>query len=233
MLILSLDTSSPVASCAVCDGENVLASFRLNAGNTHSVSLMPMIKSALELSHIAVQDLDLIACAAGPGSFTGVRIGVSTAKGLCAPHDIPCVGVSTVEAFAEPFAAFSGAVAPVMNARRGNVYTAIFAAENGKIRRVTDDMIIPVADLCERLRALDMPVCFTGDAYDMAIAAANEAGIAAADVPPSMRLPDAASVAAVGARMYETGDRASFTAAALSPVYLRPGHMGSAPLEEK
>jgi len=229
--VLSVDTSSPVAAVALTDNGKTVASFTLNAGNTHSVALLPMIKESLDLAGVNVCDIDLFGCTVGPGSFTGVRIGVSTVKGLAIANNTPCVGVSSIESAALPLSMCDGAVVPVLNARRGNVYTAIFTAENGVLTRQTDDLIIPVTELCEKLKEYGGIVYFTGDACDSAVKTARESGLCAVQMPDSAKLPRAEAVCAIAERVYGEGDKSQFTAASLSPKYLRPGHMGSSPIE--
>ena len=234
MTILGIDSATPTASVALRRDGELLASYRAAAGSTHSACLLPMIESVLSLCSVKVSDLYLIACGAGPGSFTGVRIGVSTAKGLAAPYDIPCVGVSSLEGAAVTVG--DGALAvPVFNARRGNVYSAIFRSQNGKLCRLTDDMIISVGDLCAELAKHGAAVTFTGDAADECFAAATAAHIAAFPVEAERKLPDAARICAVAAQMWESADgdeRRAFTAEALAPVYLRAGRVATAALPE-
>lgn len=213
--------------------KKVVASFTVDAGNTHSTTLLPMIKACCDRAGVSPAEIDLFACAVGPGSFTGVRIGVSTVKGLCAARSTPCVGVSTLAAAAYPFSVCRGTVVPVLDARRGNVYSAIFSAEDGGLVRVTEDMIIPVDELCERLRGTKSPVFFTGDACETASQKARDLGLAVCDVAPSMRAISAAGVCAIAEAEYTSAqDKSVCTAAALAPVYLRPGRAGNVPLQE-
>ena len=234
MTILGIDSATPSASVALSRDGSVLASYRSAAGNTHSECLLPMIESVLSLCGVGVSDLDLIGCGVGPGSFTGVRIGVSAAKGLAAPRDIPCVGVSSIEGAAS-LACDGALVVPVFNARRGNVYSAIFQSKDGDLCRLSDDMIISVDELCEKLAARGETVVFTGDAADECFEAARSANIAARSVDPGEKLPDAARVCALCERKWEAAgeaERRLFTAEALAPVYLRPGRVASAALPE-
>ena len=122
MIILAIESSALTASVAVCDGERLLGEYTLNNGNTHSETLLPMAEALLKSLNLTVQQIDLFAVAAGPGSFTGVRIGVATLKGLAFATQKPCVGVSTLEALAYNFPVPKGLICPVMNARRKQVY---------------------------------------------------------------------------------------------------------------
>ncbi|MBO5757809.1 MAG: tRNA (adenosine(37)-N6)-threonylcarbamoyltransferase complex dimerization subunit type 1 TsaB, partial [Clostridia bacterium] len=126
MKILALDSTAVVGSVALCEDTRMVAHYTLNTGNTHSQTLLPMIESALGCAEWEIDDLDLIAVSNGPGSFTGVRIGVATVKGLAFGKNIPCAGVSTLEALAYNLRYFNGIICPVMNARRAQVYNALF-----------------------------------------------------------------------------------------------------------
>lgn len=132
MTVLGIDTSSAFASAALVKNGTLAASFTLNAGHTHSETILPMIKNVLGASSVTVDEISLIACTTGPGSFTGVRIGVSSAKGLCEPRRIPCVGVSALEAASYTAAGTDGICVPVTDARRGNVYAAVFDVRGRK-----------------------------------------------------------------------------------------------------
>ena len=235
MIVLAVDSSTPTAAAAISRDGSLIASLRSAAGNTHSECLLPMIEKALSLCSLTVGDVDLFACGVGPGSFTGVRIAVATVKGLAAPLGTPCVGVSSLEGCAASLSYADGLVVPVFNARRGNVYTAIFSAERGSVSRLTDDDIIPLDELCASLRAYGHVVYFAGDAARDALAAAADAGIDAAPVAPSAMLVDAAGMCSLAALRYEATDadaKREFTADALSPVYLRPGRAANAALPD-
>lgn len=232
MIVLGVDSSASCASCALTVDKKTVASFTLDAGNTHSTTLLPMIKACCDRAGITPAQIDLFACAVGPGSFTGVRIGVSTVKGLCAPRSTPCVGVSTAAATAYPLSVCLGTVVPVADARRGNVYAALFSASGGGITRLSEDMIISADELCERLRELSAPIFFTGDARAVLCEKAAEKGIDARCAPPVFMSGCAAAVCALAEEEYESAmDRSVYTAAALTPVYLRPGRVGDAPLQ--
>ena len=235
MTVLAVDSSTPTAAVALCRDGDLLASFRTAAGSTHSACLLPMIENTLSLCGVSVADVDLFVCGVGPGSFTGVRIAVATVKGLAAPLDKPCVGVSSLELCAAALAGAEGLIVPVFNARRGNVYSAVFSSSGGGLSRLGEDMIISVAELCEMLRPYGRPVYFAGDSAREVYAAARDSGIDAAPVSETAILPDAAQICAVAAARYEAaGDEAkrAYTADALTPVYLRPGRVATAALPE-
>lgn len=144
-MLLSMDSSAVTASVALTDGENVIKSEFVNSGLTHSETLLPMITRVMDGHKFG--ELDGIAITAGPGSFTGVRIGVATVKGLAFNDDIPCYSVSTLEAIAYNFLGEDTVVCAVMDARRMQFYNALFRVQNGKIDRLCDDRAISLEDL--------------------------------------------------------------------------------------
>ena len=163
MKILAIDSTAIVGSCAVLEDEKLLSLFTVNNGNTHSETLLPMIEASLKLLGLNADDIDLFALSEGPGSFTGVRIGAATIKGLAFGKDKPCVGVSTLEALAENLSSFNGIVCPAMNARRNQVYNALFRSKDGKLQRLTEDRAVSVSELEEELEAFSEPVYICGD----------------------------------------------------------------------
>lgn len=167
MKILALDSTAKVASVALCEDGNLLGEYTVNNGNTHSETLLPMIEAMLKLLDLTIDDIDAFAVAQGPGSFTGVRIGTATIKGLAFGSEKPCVGVSTLEALARNPAIDNGLVCPVMNARRNQVYTALFRATNGKLERLMPDSAIAITELDEILTQYDEPVILCGDGYQI------------------------------------------------------------------
>lgn len=177
MTILALESSAgPVSAAVARDGVIVSSAFE-NGGLTHSVTLMPMVQRVLANAGLKPAEADYIAVAAGPGSFTGLRIGAGTVKGYAWAAQRPCVGVSTLAAMAYLHRNFPGLVCPAMDARRGQVYTAVFDTSDGTVRRVAADDAISAAELAERLKAYGRPVLFVGDGAHLALAAAAEAGI--------------------------------------------------------
>lgn len=150
-MLLSVEASAVTASVALTDGDKIIKSEFKNTGLTHSESLLPMIKSVL--GDIPVSDLDGIAISAGPGSFTGVRIGVSTIKGLSFTNNIPCYSISTLEAIANNFE--NGIICAVMDARRMQFYNALFKVEKGIVERLTEDRAISIEDLKNEVKDFD------------------------------------------------------------------------------
>lgn len=218
MKILSLDTSATVASVAIADGATPLAEYTLNAKNTHSETLLPMIEAALGALSLKVSDIDLFALSAGPGSFTGVRIGAATVKGLAFASSKPCVEVSTLEALAQNLVIKEGLICPVMNARRSQVYTALFKSDGKALTRLMPDSALSIDELDELLSQYGEPIALVGDGYDICEKGFSKSTLCY--VPEAMRLQSALSVAAVALKKYESGEIA--TDSSLSVNYLRP-----------
>ncbi len=229
MKILSLDSSAVIATVALCEDERLLAEYTLNNGNTHSETLLPMVESVLATYGIDVDDVDLFACTSGPGSFTGVRIGAATVKGLAFGRKAPCVGVSTPEAIAENLVSLSGLICPVMNARRGQVYTALFRSDGKALTRLLPDSAISVAELDELLYAYGEPVAFAGDGYGVTLAALKKTE--ARPVAERLRHQSAYSVAQVAYRQYLAGK--TDTDASLTVNYLRPSQAERTRMEQQ
>lgn len=168
MLILSVDSTASAASVAVCENEKALSHITINTKLTHSQTLLPMIDEALKNAGHTMDDIDILAVSNGPGSFTGVRIGVSLVKGLAFNRNIKCAGVSTLEALARNIEGFDGIYCPVMDARNNQVYNALFEYENGALKRLTPDRAIAAADLRAELEAMgDRKVWLIGDGANL------------------------------------------------------------------
>ena len=218
MKILSLDSTAIVSTVAITENEKLLAQFSINNGNTHSETLLPMIESCLKVLKLTVDDVDLFACSAGPGSFTGVRIGAATVKGLAFDKNKPCAPVSSLEALAHNLLYADGIICPVMNARRNQLYCAIFLCENGKITRLSNDELLSVFDLEEELRKYsDKKIFLCGDGYDIAKGAFTK--IDTEDTPLIHQYQSAYSVALCALEMAR--QELLTTDVELSPVYLR------------
>ena len=166
MRILALETSAKAVSAAVTEDGKVLCSGYQDTGLTHSRTLMPIVEAMLKNTGLTVQDCDAVAVAAGPGSFTGIRIGVSAAKGLAFAADKPCAAVSTLEAMARNVAHMDALVVCAMDARRSQIYNALFTSEHGRLTRRTPDRAIGLAELAEELRSEPLPLVIVGDGAD-------------------------------------------------------------------
>lgn len=216
MKILSLDSTAKVASVALCEDDRLLGELTLNNGNTHSQTLLPMVEFLLDKFELSPADIDLFAVAAGPGSFTGVRIGAATVKGLTFGREAACAGVSTLEALAYNLCDHDGLICPVMNARRQQVYTALFRVKDGQMERLMPDSAIAIQELDERLSAYEEPVRLCGDGYDVTIPLLTHSLIPTAE---RYRHQSAYSVAQVARRMHAADELC--TDITLSPIYLR------------
>ncbi len=162
MIILGVECSAVSVSVAVLkDGELICEDFQ-NNGYTHSVTLLPMIKSVLDTCNLAVSDIDVFSISAGPGSFTGLRIGAATVKGLASLGSL-CLGVSTLEAMAYDHRDFEGVVCPCMDARCSQVYNALFEVKGGEVERVCEDRALMLQELIDELKKIDKPVLLVGD----------------------------------------------------------------------
>ena len=220
MKVLALETSAKAVSAAVTEDGKVLASGYQDTGLTHSRTLMPIVEHILKNTDLTVQDCDVIAVAAGPGSFTGIRIGVSAAKGLAFAADKPAVGVSTLAAMARNVAFCDGLVVCAMDARRQQVYNALFEAKDGQLTRLTPDRAIALEELAEELRSDPRPKTVVGDGARLCFAHLTEAGISCRLAPAQLVMQNAMSVALEAEAMAAEGKLVS--AQALEPVYLRP-----------
>ena len=225
MKILAIDSSALAGSVAVVDGDRLLAQTFVNTSNTHSETLLPMTAETLERAGVTADDIDMFAVTTGPGSFTGVRIGVSPVKGLAFGKSKLTVGVSTLDALATGLKELKGIIVPVMDARRCGLYNAVFVSDGNKLERLTPDKLdLPEdlsAEVLETAKAKKMNVYFTGDGYGKAMSATKGARVK--PTPTALRLPSAHCVALAALDKYEsTDDKSVFTDAALAAVYVRP-----------
>lgn len=219
MKILALETSAKAVSVAVVEDGAVLAAAYQNIGLTHSVTLMPLMDGMLHNAGLTAADMDLIAVAAGPGSFTGLRIGVSAAKGLAWALGLPCCGVSTLEAMAENVRMFEGTVICAMDARRQQIYNAVFDCRGGVLTRRCEDRAVALETLADELKNDTQPKIVVGDGAKLCDIYLNAQGISCRMAPPDSRYQKAAGVALAAERLAQEGQ--TLTAQTLRPVYLR------------
>ena len=221
MKILALDSTALTATVALCEDTRLIGLYTLNSGSTQSETLLPMVESLMKLMGWEIKDIDLFACSRGPGSFTGVRIGAATIKGLAFGTGKPCIGVSTLEALAHTMIGLGvngdSIFCPVMNARRGQVYNALFRLSEGKLIRLCEDRALAITELQQELAAYSEPIYLNGDGYDITLA--NLQHPALASTPELLRYQNAYSVAMVALAEYQNGTNT--TDAELSPSYLR------------
>ena len=219
MLILAFETSAKSCSAAIHDGKSLLAESYQNSGLTHSQTLMVMAEDLLKVCGKSAADVTHLAAAAGPGSFTGIRIGVSAAKGFAWGAEKPVYGVSTLESMALGLGVWSGYICCCMDARRNQVYNAIFLAEKGSLKRISEDRAIALSDLKNELAHLDGPIWLVGDGA--ALAHKNlSSELPNLILPPEHRMHQrAGGVALAALAAMDRGENAD--GAALQPNYLR------------
>ena len=219
MLILAFETTAKAGSVALLEDRKLLAESYQNTGLTHSQTLMVMAEDMLKASGKTMADVTAVAVAAGPGSFTGVRIGVAAAKGFSWGAQLPCYGVSTLESMALTLGIWQGYVCPVMDARRSQVYNALFSVNNGVVERIAEDRAIALSDLAQELALLEGPIFLVGDGSTLTYNTLH-GSIPALVLPPEHRMHQRASgVALAAADKIAAGDPGD--GAALSPNYLR------------
>ena len=217
MLTLAFESTAKAASAALCQDGALVAQYFQNSGLTHSRTLLPMAEALLKNTEHRLSDLDVVAVAQGPGSFTGVRIGVAAVKGLCWGADLPAVGVSTLEAIA-----WNGIAAPAdciicaaMDARRSQIYNALFTFVDGAPRRLCPDRAVSLDLLTAELKPYEKPIFVVGDGAALCYNHLEHAGLPALLAPEPVRQQTAWGVA-----MAAQG-KPPMSAAALLPVYLR------------
>lgn len=219
MRILALETSAKAVSAAVTEDGRLLACTYQNIGQTHSVTLMPMVNAMLKSASLAAKDMDLIAVANGPGSFTGLRIGVSAAKGLAWALEKPCCGVSTLEAMACNALLHEGTVICAMDARRSQIYNAVFHCQGGVLTRITPDRAVALEQLCSEIKNDEKRKIIVGDGALLCYNYLSEQGVDCAIAPAQQVMQNAAGVALAAESMAKRGETVS--AQSLTPVYLR------------
>ena len=219
MLILAFETSAKAASVALLENNKLLGESYQNTGLTHSQTLMVMAEDLLKQCGKTVNDITAVAVAEGPGSFTGVRIGVAAAKGFAWGRQLPCYGISTLESMAVSLGIYDGHICACMDARRAQVYNALFYVNRGVLSRVTEDRAIALSELKTDLERIDGPIYLVGDGAELThrTLAAEIPGLI---LPPEHRLHQrAVGVALLAAKKMEAGE--SGDGAALQPNYLR------------
>ncbi len=192
MILLGIDTSGKTASASVCTETAVLAQTTVYTKLTHSQVILPICKDVLNSAGLELSDVDVIAAAAGPGSYTGLRIGIAAVKAMCFALDKPCIGISTLESLAYNVSLHRGIICAVMAARLDLVYCAVFRSDGRNVTRLSDDRILPLNELISRLEAMDGDIITVGDAAEKI---SGERFITA---PPHLKLQLASSLCAAG-----------------------------------
>ena len=228
MYLLALESSAKSASAALAQDGRILASMMTDNGKTHSEQLLPMVENCLCRAGITYDQIDAFACTVGPGSFTGVRIGVSLLKGLAFGMNKPCIPVSTLRAIAEGLRPLHGIYCAVMDARRAQVYTALFRTdeESGELVRLTEDDVLTFDELCARLTSrpellAGMPLYIAGDGTDVAACALSAARIPFFTPPALLKNQHAAAVARCAFLDYKKEGAQFPSDTTISPLYLR------------
>lgn len=219
MKIFVLDTSSKAASAAVWEDGHLLADCWQNTGRTHSVTSLPMAESLLDGCSRTLEEMDALAVTAGPGSFTGLRIGISTVKGLAWGLEKPCAGVSTLEAMAWNLAHMDGVICCAMDARRRQVYNALFRARGGALERLCEDRAISLEELARELEGCPDAQIVVGDGAQLCYNDAEARGYALQMAPPHLRFQSAWGVARAALECVRRDELVS--GAALEAHYLR------------
>lgn len=218
MKILAIETSALVASAALVDGDKLIGEFTINYKLTHSQTIMPMIDSLLKIIDFDIKDVDYIACSAGPGSFTGLRIGSATAKGLALGINKPIVPVSTLEALAYNIYDTDKMICPIMDARRSQVYTGVYEWKNGEMIEVLPPEALSIEEIIDKTLAYKREVIFLGDGVSVhkeKLAEHKEFLFA----PPNCNMQSAASVAALAQKL--VAENKAVEGSKFMPIYLR------------
>ncbi|MFU0833196.1 MAG: tRNA (Adenosine(37)-N6)-threonylcarbamoyltransferase complex dimerization subunit type 1 TsaB [Oscillospiraceae bacterium] len=220
MKILAIDSSAVTASAALTENGKILGEYFLNTGLTHSETLMPMIESIFQCTKIKPSEIDLFAVSSGPGSFTGIRIGIASIKGLAMPFQTACAGISTLEAMAHNLEHINCLVCAVMDARCGQVYNALFRAKEGNIERLTPDRAIAIKDLAAECEKFNDPLYLVGDGARLCAKSESFQELNAILSPEPFQYQRAWGVAKAAENAVKNGHTVS--PAALMPIYLRP-----------
>lgn len=223
MKILAVDTTAAAASVALSEDDTLIGEYFVNIKQTHSQTLMPMVGSIIKSCNINISDIDLFAVSCGPGSFTGVRIGVAAVKGLALPLGKPCAAVSALEALALNLSATHGVVCSVMDARRKQFYNAVFESSDGELKRLTEDRAIAFSELKNEIFAyvnMGKTVFLIGDGAKLCYNMLSEESVDGIVLAPqNCMYARASSVALAGFRLYNAGK--TVTPEELLPSYLR------------
>jgi tRNA threonylcarbamoyladenosine biosynthesis protein TsaB len=217
MTVLALETSAQAASCAIARDGRLVGECYANAGLTHSQTVMPMVEAMLNNTRIILSEVDFFAVSTGPGSFTGLRIGLSAIKGMAMAAGKPCVGISTLRGLAENLSGTRTYIVPALDARRSQVYTAIFDNRDSAMLRLREDEAVAIDELGARLGKLEGEIVLIGDGARLCLEALGHMpGLSIA--PEHLLYQRAASVALLAERLYPEG---AVSAGELAPTYLR------------
>lgn len=216
-----MDSSARAASVCLLEDENILGEFFINTKLTHSQTLMPMVNSLLESVQIRINDIDTFAVSAGPGSFTGIRIGISIVKGMALALDKPCIAVSTLEAMAYNFIGNNCTVISTMDARRNQVYNAIFKVSDNKVSRLTEDRAISIEELNKEIKYnySKENLILVGDGAQLCYNSFDKSDLSITLAAEHVRYQRASGVSMVAFKKAQNNEFVSCDE--LSPIYLR------------
>lgn len=217
VLTLGIDTATRVCSVAVCDGNKILGSLEVNVGLTHSEGLVPQLETLLKLARVKKEDLELITVSRGPGSFTGLRIGMATAEAMAYALSLPLTAVDTLESIAYNLPVAGVRLTPVLDAQKGNLYVGSYVWDRDHLVETEPVQIVPGKELAARLQEGDQPAILMGECHRVS---GTEACDRVTLAPESARLPRGSSVAILGAARYVPGgDLHSYFG--MDPFYIR------------
>lgn len=218
MIILSIDSSSKVATAALLNNDEVLGEYIINNKREHSVLLMPMIENLLKDCNLTINDIDGYVVSKGPGSFTGLRIGMATIKGLSFGSSKPYISISTLDALAYSSINFNGLICPIMDALRENVYTGIYKNNNGKLENILEPTPMDIDELVTFIKDKNEPVIFTGDAISKHKNYIKKHLPSAQFAPNHLSIIRASSLGELGLNLLEDGKHDDPNSA---PIYLK------------
>lgn len=219
MRVLSLDSATEAATCAVIEDDKLLGEITYNYKKQHSVLLMTLIDTLLKNINSDISSIDGFVVSKGPGSFTGLRIGMATIKGLCEGTKKPFVSISSLDALAYNLAYTDGLICPILNALRGNVYTALYCFENGALKIITDYMVISIEELISIIKNQNKKVTFIGDAVALFKPELKKAFENVQFAPAHLNLVKAAALGELGLKALVSGQYDDLKTAA--PIYIR------------
>lgn len=220
MYVLGIDTATMVCSIGLVDQERMVAEMTLHTRKTHSERLLPMIQQLLADAELTPQALQGIAVSIGPGSFTGLRIGITTAKSMAFALKVPVIGIPTLDALAAQFPYSRHLICPIIDAQKGNVYTALYRVDEGYPQRINEYRVISLDDLVEQLYASGQPVIITGEISEFPTQMQKVADQPQLHLAPALHcMPRGSVIAALGLRELLAG--AGEDPATLTPFYIR------------
>lgn len=221
MKVLAIDASGVAASVAILEDENLVSEYMVHYKLTHSQTLLPMIDEVCKMVDVDLTTIDTIAVTSGPGSFTGLRISAGTAKGMALALDIPIVGIPTLDAIANNIPYTENIICPIMDARREQVYTALYRWQGDTLERLTEHLVIHIDEVIDMIAKYNKSVIFLGDATMVYKERINDKlGEKANFAPPALRLQRAATVAQLGMEEFKKGNTTPHME--FAPTYLRP-----------